>query len=100
MPYSTCLNSHTGRERERNQRQWLQHLLNGCSEIVAILEDSPSLQPYLGNILEQTYQAARREAETLIGRQLPERCPWTLEQVRSDTFYPDPVVAPHKRKAG
>ena len=77
------------RERERNQRQWRQHLINARSEMVAILEDSPSLERYLVGSFEQTYRAARREAETLIGRQLPEKCQWTLEQIRNDTFFPE-----------
>jgi Domain of unknown function DUF29 len=81
-------------EQERNQRLWRQHLMNARSEMVAILEDSPSLERYIGDIFEQTYQAARREAEMLVGPRLPEKCPWTLEQVRSDTFLPDPAVLP------
>lgn len=85
-------------ERERNQRQWRQHLINARTEMVAILEDSPSLERYLADIFAQTYQAARRQAETLIGDQLPEKCPWTLEQERSDTFYPDSAVPPRKHK--
>ena len=85
-------------ERERNQRQWRQHLMNTRTEMVAILEDSPSLERYIGEIFEQTYQTARREAETLIGRQVPEKCQWTLEQVRSDTFSPGPAVPPLKHK--
>jgi hypothetical protein len=48
----------------------------------------------LADIFEQTHQTARREAETIIGHQRPEKCEWTLEQVRSDTFYPEPGRAP------
>jgi len=43
---------------------------------------------YLADTFERGYQAARGDAETLIGRQLPGNCEWTLDQVQSDDFYP------------
>ncbi|MBV8452361.1 MAG: DUF29 domain-containing protein [Deltaproteobacteria bacterium] len=81
-------------ERERNQRQCRIHLINARDEITNIIEDSPSLKNYLAEILDVTYERARREAETLIGRPLPEKCEWTLDQVRNDSFYPGPVIPP------
>ena len=56
------------------------------------LEDSPSLERYLAEIFERTYQVARREAENLMGLQLPQNCEWTLQQVRDDSFYPKPAI--------
>jgi hypothetical protein len=76
-------------ERERN-RQWRVHLINARDGIANIIEDSPSLKNYLADIVDVTYERARREAETLIGHELPKKCQWTLEQVRDDTFYPEP----------
>ena len=78
-------------ERERNQVQWRIHLINARDGIANIIEDSPSLRNYLAEILDLTYGRARREAETLIRRSLPEKCEWTLEQVRNDAFYPCPA---------
>jgi len=75
-------------ERELNQRQWHLHLKNARRGMAVILEDSPSMASYLADTFERGYQAARGDAETLIGRQLPENCEWTLEQVRNDDFYP------------
>ena len=85
-------------KRERNQRQWRDYLINARHEITYIIEDSPSLGNYLVEVLDVTYQRARRRAEGLMGRQLAEKCQWTLDQVRSDTFYPDPAVPPRKHK--
>ena len=85
-------------ERERNQRQWCVHLINARNGITNIIEDSPSLENYLAEILDVAYERARREVETLIGRHLPEECEWTLAQVRDDSFYPDPAIAPRKMK--
>ncbi|HJU12572.1 MAG TPA: DUF29 domain-containing protein [Candidatus Binataceae bacterium] len=76
-------------ERVRNQRQWRQHLINARTEMEAILEDSASLEQHLSEVFDRAYQAARREAEALIGHQLPEKCEWTLQQVRDDMFYPE-----------
>jgi hypothetical protein len=70
-------------ERERNQRQWRDHLMNARDGIINILEDSPSLESYLVEILDVAYERARREAETLIGRALPEKCLWTLDRSSS-----------------
>lgn len=81
-------------ERERNQRQWRDHLINARDGIANIVEDSPSLENYLAEILDSSYQHARRRAENRIGRPLPEKCEWTLAQVRDDTFYPNPATRP------
>ena len=79
-------------ERGRNQRQWRRYLINARNAMAIILEDSPSLERYLAEIFERTYQVARREAENLMGLQLPQNCEWTLQQVRDDSFYPKPAI--------
>jgi hypothetical protein len=80
--------AHWDAERERNQRQWRVHLKNARRGMAVVLEDSPIMASYLADIFECGYQAACGDAETLIGRQLPENCEWTLEQVQNDDFYP------------
>jgi len=85
--------------RERNQRQWRDHLIDARNGITYIIEDSPSLGNYLPENVDATYERACHRAESLIGRELSEKCPWTLEQLRSDTFFPDPVLVPRKHKA-
>jgi hypothetical protein len=44
----------------------------------------------MADIFERTYQAARRDAEDLVGRQLPQKSEWTLAQGGDETFYPQP----------
>jgi hypothetical protein len=83
-------------ERERNQRQLRDHLMNARNGMAGIIEDSPSLENYLAEIFDESYQYARRRAEDRIGRQFPDKCEWTLEQIRSDTFYPQPATPPRK----
>jgi hypothetical protein len=85
-------------ERERNQRQWRDHLINARDGIAGIVEDSPSLERYIAEIFDASYQFARRRAENQIGCALPKKCEWTVEQVRSDTFYPTPAIPSRKTK--
>jgi hypothetical protein len=85
-------------EWDRNQRQWRIHLSNARDGIVNIIEDSPSLKNYLAESLDVTYERARRDVETLTGRQLPDKCEWTLAQIRDDTFYPGPALIPRKTR--
>ena len=47
-------------ERERNQRQWRDHLINARNGIANIIEDSPSLENYLAEILDASCEYARR----------------------------------------
>jgi Domain of unknown function DUF29 len=76
--------------REHNQRQWRDHLMNARDGMTGIIEDSPSLEHYLGEIFDDSYQYARRRAEERIRRQLPDKCEWTLAQIRDDTFLSRP----------
>lgn len=56
------------------------------------LAENPSLQPQLDDLLVTAYRKARvdAEAETGLSRTVfPTACPWTPEQVLSDSFWPD-----------
>jgi hypothetical protein len=80
-------------ERERNENLWREHLINARDGIVKVIEDSPSLRIYPAEILSKSYSAALRRAQTLIGRQdLPDGCPWLLERVLDEGFWPEPAA--------
>ena len=85
-------------ERERNQRQWGDQLINARNGIANFVEDSPNLENYLAEILDASYEYARHRAENTIGCQLAQQCDWTLEQVCNDTFYPNTAISPGKTK--
>lgn len=56
-----------------------------------LLEDSPSLQPWLVGELEECYWSARNRvlADTGLPEQpIPETCPWTYGEVTNDAFWP------------
>ncbi len=79
-------------ERERNESQWREHFINARNGIAEIVEDSPSLKNYPVEVFAGAYSAALKSAASLIGRRdLPETCPWTLDQVLDESFWPEPA---------
>ena len=62
----------------KEQRLWVQNLL----------EDNPSLQPYLCQCLDKIYRLAVIAAERETGLNLfPDICPYEIEQIFSDSFF-------------
>ncbi len=72
---------------ERAGSSWKSSIYDAQREISFEIEDSPSLKPFLGNILEKIYQRAVKDAirETKPPRaraaEIPAKCPWTLEEL-------------------
>ena len=58
--------------------------------IERILKDSPSLRPYPGEVLEEAYgYAIRNKAIRVLELlRLPEACPWRIEDVLNEEFFP------------
>jgi len=53
-----------------------------------LLEDNPSLQPYLPQRIDKIYRLAVIAAERETGLNLfPETCPYKIEQILSDDFF-------------
>ena len=79
-------------ERLIEGHSWETTINTQRNDIDDLLHDSPSLRPQVQERLAQQYGKARRQAlqETrLAASALPESCPWTMEQVRADDFWPD-----------
>lgn len=71
---------------------WRGSIYNARSSIKDLLGESPSLRPKLPGFLDDRYPMARFNAanETGLGEStFPETCPFTVEQVRNDGFWPD-----------
>jgi hypothetical protein len=71
---------------------WRLTILEQRSRLVAHLADNPSLKSLVGEAIATAYRFARLGAQKETG--LPERvfpvaCPWTIEQVMSDEFWPE-----------
>ena len=71
---------------------WTITIRNQRWEIAELLEDNPSLQHWVADTMLDTYKQARLNAQTETALRLdvfPEECPWTVEQVISNEFFPE-----------
>ena len=71
---------------------WTITIRNQRWEIAELLEDNPSLQHWVADTMLDAYKQARLNALTETALRLdvfPEECPWTVEQVISNEFFPE-----------
>ena len=71
---------------------WADSIRVARKEARTLLARYPSLRPQLGTVLARAYPLARREAQQDTGLPLatfPEHCPWTVEQVLDEAFWPE-----------
>ncbi len=77
---------------ERRGRSWRNTVRIQRVRLRKLLRDSLSLTPKLPEVFEGAYWTARLEASTETGLDeaaFPETCPFTLEQVLDDGYWPD-----------
>jgi hypothetical protein len=71
---------------------WQTSIDDARTQIALALEVSPSLKTYLPRNFDTHYQRARRRASRETELPLatfPEVCPWTLEQLLDEDFFPE-----------
>ena len=79
-------------QRERDGAGWQASIDEARTQVELILRDSPSLQPELPAFVAWAYPRARRKAHRETGLPLatfPETCPWRLEQLLDEDFWPE-----------
>jgi hypothetical protein len=72
-------------------KSWFATLREQRREIQELLEDSPSLQPYLPEALPKAYQSGLDLAvrETYLNyKDFPTICPYSLQQILDNNFFP------------
>jgi hypothetical protein len=77
---------------EHRSNSWLGTIREQRIQIKLLLEDSPSLKPYLNEIFLVTYELGLALAirETQLGEAIfPESCPYTPDQIMRSDFLPD-----------
>jgi hypothetical protein len=78
--------------RRENQRLWIQTCAEQRRRIARRLHRTPSLRPVFPTLLTDAYDDARLEVlqrlEMAEDEQLPETCPWTLDEVCREGYYP------------
>ena len=71
---------------------WELTIKNQRLDLNDVIDDNPSLKPEIPKILDSAYCKARNTAakETKITLSVfPDQCPWTLQQIMDDAFFPD-----------
>lgn len=79
-------------QSEKRSSSWLSPIREQRIQIKLLLEDSPSLKPYLDEVFLTAYELGLALAmrETQLGeRVFPEICPYTPEQTINPEFFPD-----------
>jgi hypothetical protein len=78
-------------QSSHRSKSWLATIREQRRRIVDLLEESPSLKPYLPEVLEKAYQdgvdLAVRET-SLNYKDFPQECLYSLEQVLDFSFFP------------
>jgi hypothetical protein len=75
----------------KRSSSWLGTIAEQRFQIAELLEESPSLRDYPGEILDRYYPFARRNAARqmrLSESALPERCPFGIEEVLDHAWLP------------
>ena len=78
-------------QTERRSRSWLMTIRVQRRDTQELLAENPSLKPYLEEALQKMYESGRDLAagETNLSiKTFPENCPYTLEEIFRDGFYP------------
>lgn len=73
-------------------RSWRDSIEENRARIPDCLAESPSLRPQLPKLLQECYPHAQRKAARQTRLPLatfPETCPWTVEQILDDDFWPE-----------
>jgi hypothetical protein len=72
---------------------WATSIHNGRDEIALLVKNSSSLRPHRAPLLARRYAMSRRTAAQETGLPLatfPDTCPWTVEQLLDENFFPEP----------
>lgn len=78
-------------QSQRRSRSWLATLRIQRLDTTELLEENPSLKPYLEEALGKAYlkgvELAVRETD-LSSRTFPSNCPYSLAEILNQSFYP------------
>ena len=80
-------------QAEARSTSWSGTIREQRYQIELLIDDSPSLRPVLAAALPQAYSQARENAADETGfaaTEFPAECPFTLDEVLSRAFLPEP----------
>jgi hypothetical protein len=82
-------------EKRGSGQSWQRTILEQRWRIGRLLQQNPSLRPTVPTVLAESYAyiLRRTSLETRLPLvTFPETCPWTLEQILDDHFWPEAAV--------
>ena len=77
--------------RRQRGRSWHSTIWEQRQRLHRLLKQSPSLRPHVTAMIEEEYASIRArtlDETSLPPSTLPETCPWTVEQILDETFWP------------
>lgn len=89
-------------KRRQRGHSWQRTIWTQRGRIMRLLDQSPGLQPVLPALLRDDYARTRRQTLKETGlpeTMLPRQCPWTIEQVLDEDFWPE-EQAPEPQTTG
>ena len=75
---------------EKATRSWELSISNAATDLQILIDDSPSLKPYLGSVWEKSYQYARKKAARETGLEIstfPESLAESLKATATDLIF-------------
>ncbi|MBW4613839.1 MAG: DUF29 domain-containing protein [Desmonostoc vinosum HA7617-LM4] len=82
-------------QSQYRNRSWLNTIRVQRIDILETLEENPSLKPYLQEVIQKAYIkgiALAAKETNLPVKTFPQDCPYMLEEIISDRFYPGEAV--------
>ena len=83
--------------RRAHSHSWYDTIVEQRDQLAELLRDSPSLSVQAPLLLAQRYARARQKAcdeMHVPGTTVPPHCPWSVEQVLDETFFPESCAQP------
>jgi Domain of unknown function DUF29 len=78
--------------RRLSEHSWRATIEHARVTVRELVEENPSLKPVLHELLPPAYRDALAQAveeSNLPKKTFPATCPWSLEEVQDDSFWPD-----------
>jgi hypothetical protein len=79
--------------RRVHSHSWYDTIVEQRDQLHELLTDSPSLRPHMLALVTRRYRRARQKAVDEMQAPevtLPVECPWTVEQLLDEEFFPEP----------
>jgi Domain of unknown function DUF29 len=78
------------KQPDMRSKSWSATIREQRRQIEKLLRESPSLRPFVASALTEAYGDAREDAAEEMGLAAAAECPFTLDEILSRSFLPEP----------